>query len=218
MLDSQSKSLPISIKPQVLSFKSLGLDLRITPSLSLPRAPHIPPGRAKKAEKFGFFGFFVDHLAFRNALEKRLRKNIEKSAKIEEFGLPKPFQNPSKTPLKTMFQQTCDFSAIFMRKRLCRKSADIDFVLNWFFQYFLLVGHFSSNRFWHGFWVQKTFQKPVQNHLRAVLKSMLKMHRFSTSIFSCLGLDFGASWASKLELCWLKILPQGFPAAPLEPS
>ena len=58
-----------------------------------------------------------------------LRKNDEKSAKIKVFGYPKPSQNPSKTPPKSMFQQTCDFSSIFASKSLCSKSADIDFVL-----------------------------------------------------------------------------------------
>ena len=45
VLDSKSKSWPNIFKPKLLSFKSLGLDLRITPSLSLPRALRIPPGR-----------------------------------------------------------------------------------------------------------------------------------------------------------------------------
>ena len=45
VLNPKSKSWPNIFKPKMLSFKSLGLDLRITPSLSLPRAPHIPPGR-----------------------------------------------------------------------------------------------------------------------------------------------------------------------------
>ena len=58
-----------------------------------------------------------------------LRKIIEKNAKIEDFGLPKPSQNLPKTPPKSMSQQTSDFSVILTRKSLCRKSADIDFVL-----------------------------------------------------------------------------------------
>ena len=35
-------------------------------------------------------------LLFPSVLQKRLRKNIEKIAKIMDFGLPKPCQNPSK--------------------------------------------------------------------------------------------------------------------------
>ena len=53
----------------------------------------------------------------------------KKSAKIKVFGYPKPSQNPSKTPPKSMFQQTNDFSSIFASKSLCSKSADVDFVL-----------------------------------------------------------------------------------------
>ena len=72
----------------------------------------------------------------------------------------------------------------------------------WFLQYFLLVGHFSSNRFLHAFSVPKTYQKPFQNDVRTLPKSMLKTCCFSTSIFSGFGLDFGASWASNLEPSW----------------
>ena len=35
----------------------------------------------------------VDFFAFGSALEKRHRKNIEKNAKIKDFGLPNPSQN-----------------------------------------------------------------------------------------------------------------------------
>ena len=46
-----------------------------------------------------------------------------------DFGFPKPSQNPFKIQLKSMSQKLCDFSSIFPEKMLCRKSADIDFVL-----------------------------------------------------------------------------------------
>ena len=58
-----------------------------------------------------------------------LRKNIEKSAKIKDFGLPKPPQNLPKIHPKSMSQKTCDFSSIFARNMLCCNSADIDFLL-----------------------------------------------------------------------------------------
>ena len=72
-----------------------------------------PQTRRQKAEKFGFFAFLVDFFAFRNALQKRLRKNIEKSAKIEDFGLPRPSQNPPKKPSKSKVQKNSVFSCIF---------------------------------------------------------------------------------------------------------
>ena len=80
----------ISVKPKMLSSKSLGLDLRITPSLSLPRAPHIPPGRPKIDDGPPADALFFDFLPFQNVFQNLLRKNDEKSAKIDVFGLPKP--------------------------------------------------------------------------------------------------------------------------------
>ena len=58
-----------------------------------------------------------------------LRKNIEKSAKIKDFGFPKPPQNPPKIHSKSMSQKTCDFSLIFVRFLLLVARANIDFVL-----------------------------------------------------------------------------------------
>ena len=49
----------------------------------------------------------------------------------------------------------------------------------------------------HAFSVQKTYQKPFQNEVRTLPKSMPTKLYFSTSIFWGFGLDFGASWASK---------------------
>ena len=40
---------------------------------------------------------------------------MRKSAKIDEFGLPKTFQNPSKMQSKSGFQITCNFSLLFAR-------------------------------------------------------------------------------------------------------
>ena len=94
VLDSKSKSWPNIFKPQLLSFKSLGLDLRITPSLSLPRATHIPPGRPKIDDGPPADALFFDFLPFQNVFQNLLRKNIEKNAKIEVFGLPKPSPKP----------------------------------------------------------------------------------------------------------------------------
>ena len=53
--------------------------------------------------------------------------------------------------------------------------------------------------------IEKTYQKPFQNEVRTLPKSMPKTCCFSTSFFSGFGLDFDGSWASKLEPSWLKI-------------
>ena len=58
-----------------------------------------------------------------------LRNNIEKTAKIKNVRLPKPFQNPSKNLPKSMSPKTCDFSWICVRKMLRCTSAGINFVL-----------------------------------------------------------------------------------------
>ena len=61
------------------------------------------------------WAIFFDFLAFQNVARKMLRKNIEKSAKIEDLGFRKPSQNPPKIPLKSMSPKTCIFSSIFAR-------------------------------------------------------------------------------------------------------
>ena len=53
--------------------------------------------------------------------------------------------------------------------------------------------------------IEKTYQKPFQNEVRTMKKSMPKTCCFLTSIFWGSGLDLGASWASNLEPSWLKI-------------
>ena len=114
-------------------------------------------------------------------------------------------QNPSQIHTKCFQNRPPKKHAIFHRFLLekCLVAQVPTSILYWFLQYFLLVGHFSSNRCLHVFLVRKTFQNPLQNLFRTLSKSMLKMHRFSTSIFSRFGLDFGASWDSKSEPSWL---------------
>ena len=74
-----------------------------------------PESRAKMWANASCWASWVDFLLFPSVLQKRHRKNIEKSVKIEDFGLPKPSQNPPKTPPKSMSQKTSKFSLIFDR-------------------------------------------------------------------------------------------------------
>ena len=69
-------------------------------------------------------------------------------------------------------------------------------------QCFVNFSHNSVYRFEHTFSVQKTYQKPFQNEVRTLQKSMPKTCCFLTSVFSGFGLDFGGSWASKMEPSW----------------
>ena len=71
-------------------------------------------------------------------------------------------QNPFKIVPKC-FQNRCPKKhAIFHRFLLKKKFvAQVPTSMSyWFLQHFLLVGHFSSNRFFRVFSVQKTFQNP----------------------------------------------------------
>ena len=79
-------------------------------SFSLPRRSGTTGIQAKIWSEVSKIAFLVDFFAFRTALEKWHRKNIEKNAKIEDFGLPKPSQNLSKMPSKSKFQKTSIFS------------------------------------------------------------------------------------------------------------
>ena len=91
------------------------------------------------------------------------------------FGIPKPSQNPFKIQLKSMSQKLCDFSSIFPEKMLCRKSADIDFVLVFpiqngsrtlfFTSLFLRIFGLTS--------LEKTLRKPGPNPSKIGAKNML---------------------------------------------
>ena len=72
----------------------------------------------------------------------------------------------------------------------------------WFFQCFLLVGHFSSNRIAHAFWIQKTYQKTIQNESETFENRYQKQRCFVTSIFARFSFDFGRSWPSNLKPSW----------------
>ena len=125
-------------------------------------------------------------------------KNIAKSAKIIDFGLPKPSQNPVKIQFKSMSQKTCDFSSIFPEKMLCRKSADIDFVLVFPIQNGSRTLFFTSF-FLHIFGLkslQKTLCKPSPNPSKIGAKNMLFLTigflGFRPPFWSLLGFQVGA--------------------------
>ena len=86
----------------------------LIPSLFLsPGGWGQPETRSKNPPSASCWASWVDFLPFPSVLRKRLRKNIEKNAKIKNFGLPKPSPNPPKTPSKSMFQKTSIFSKFF---------------------------------------------------------------------------------------------------------
>ena len=82
----------------------------VIPSLFLsPGGWGQPETRSKNPPSASCWASWVDFLPFPSVLQKWLRKNIEKSVKIKDFGLRKPFQNLPKMPSKSMFQKTSDF-------------------------------------------------------------------------------------------------------------
>ena len=107
----------ISIKPKMLNFKSLGLDLRITPSLSLPRAPHIPPGRPQIGPCGCLVGNFFRFLCLPKCLPNFASKNHGKKCENRGFRppktLPKSFQNASEIEVPTNMRFFIDFESKF---------------------------------------------------------------------------------------------------------
>ena len=137
----------------------------VTPSLSLPRAPHIPPGRAQNVLQNWFLAIFLDFLPSKTSSKICLRKSIQKASKIDGFGLPKPYPNPPKIVPKGL-QNRGPKKHRFFHRFLCETAsvAKVPTCISyWFFQYFLPVGRFSSYRLLHAFWLRKTYQKPTQN-------------------------------------------------------
>ena len=201
VLNPKSKSWPNIFKPKMLSFKILGLDLRITPSLSLPRATHIPPGRPKiddVSQSFWFWGlqiliFSPSKTHFKNDIEKtwkKVRKSRIWASQNHPKILPKCLRKRCPNRHVIFHRFLPDFGCLSQRPTL-------DFC--WQGHSFVSFLHNSRFRLLYPFSVRKTYRKPFQNEARTLKKSMPKTYWFFTSIFSRLGLELGASWASNLE-------------------
>ena len=90
--------------------------LQIPSSKAFPH-PFVPsPGPARTAAlrpQFSLGASKCDFLAFQKSSYFLLPFFLEKNAKIMDFGLPKPFRNPSKMPSKSTSRKTCIFSSMF---------------------------------------------------------------------------------------------------------
>ena len=137
-----------------------------------------------------------------NFCNEKTWKKVGKSKILASQNPPKihPKCLPNRTPQKHVIFHRFLFQNAPTAKMPTR-------VLYWFFPHETLVGHFSSNRFSRAFWVQKTYQKPFQNEVRTLQKSMRKtMFFFNIDFFgfrarfwTLLGLSWvplGRSWAS----------------------
>ena len=165
----------------MLSFKNLGLDLRLPPLYSLPRTTHIPPGRPKISVFFVLDAFF----SIFGPSKKNFKICFEKSSKKMRKSKVLASQNPPKTPPKsfrnrgsrkhTKFHRFCWIFCCLLQKpniKICAPS-----------QCFVDFSHNSAFDFQHVYRVRKTYQKPFQNDARTLPKSMPKTCYFLTSIF-----------------------------------
>ena len=105
LIISSSLCLPLRLASRIR--------LQIPSSKAFPH-PFVPsPGPARTAAlrpQFALEASKCDFFAFQKSSCFLLPFFLEKIAKIIDFGLPKPFQNPLKTPSKSTSQKTCYFS------------------------------------------------------------------------------------------------------------
>ena len=161
---------------------------------------------ARAAGARGYVGAMLPFLGVLGALFRAFQNDFEKtSKKVRKSRIlasqnhpktfPKPFQNrhPPKHAffLRFLFDFWC-----MLQEPTSKKRAPT--------QCFVSFSHNSVFHFLHAFSAPKTYQKPFRNKVRTLPKSMSKTCRFSTSIFSGFGFDFGGSWASMLKPRWLK--------------
>ena len=128
------------------------------------------------------------------------RKNRENHRFWLPKTLPKPTQNPFKIDVPKnirFFIEFCSKNALLQqRQHRFRIGFSNTFCLSGTFLRIAFRMHFGS-------------KKPTKNQSKTTSepfkfqKSMSKMCRFSTSIFSGFGLDFGGLWVSNLEPSWL---------------
>ena len=126
-------------------------------------------------------------------MTKKLRKSMV-------LASPNPPKTPSKTLPNRCSKKHTIFESIFdniFQNSKPRNLENINFP--WgksLFSRFSLKSCFCYVR---AFSIQKSYEKPFQNRVRTLPKSMPKTCCFLTLIFSGFGLDFGRSWAANLE-------------------
>ena len=107
-------SCRITAGPSRHSFEQFDLQCSKPLSFSFPQRPgdHRSP-----AQNFCFLYLVGPSWSIFSPFQPRFKndieQNIEKNAKIEDFGLPNPSQNPPKILSKSMSQKTCNFSPMF---------------------------------------------------------------------------------------------------------
>ena len=146
------------MKPNLPSFKSLGLDPGLPPlylSPGLRTFRRAGPKSLTDLRRTLFFSIFCLSKTSSKICFEQITDKCEKP----RFWLPKtllkPFQNVSEIDVPTNLRFFIEF---WLRKvSVARAPTSISY---WFFQYFWLVGRFSLNPFGYGIWIQKTYQQP----------------------------------------------------------
>ena len=170
---SSAKGLDQAERGQALDVR-LKVSVRILdPYLFLsPGGGGAPPTWRQEAEFCRFVPFFCDF----GPSKLHSKFCIEKTSKKVRKWRILASQNPPKMGPKCLQNRCSKKHAIlhrfFLEKASVAKAPTS--ISYWFFQYFLLVGHVSSNRLWDAFFVPKTYQKPFQNDVRSLPKSMPK--------------------------------------------
>ena len=143
---------------------------------SLPAVSRQAPGAHFVAI---FSNFRVSKLHSKFCMEKTSQK-VRKSWILASQSLPKTLSKSSsnRCPKKhAIFHRF-----LFEKCSVPKMPTSIPY---WFLPIKMALGRFSSNRCLQAFSIQKTYQKPFQNEVRTLPKSMPKTCCFLTSIFRC---------------------------------
>ena len=205
VLDSKSKAssnIANIYQAKLVIFKGPSLDL-VLPPLYLSPGPRTFRRAGVKMTALSlcwpFFSIFSPSKKFFKICFEKKTKNVRKLKFLASQNHPKILPKclrkrcPNKHTISHRF--LLDFGCLSQRPTL---------QFCWQGHSFVSFSHYSLFRLLHAFWVQKTYRKPLQNDVRTLPKSMPKTCCFLTSIFLGFGVDFGWSWASKLEPSWLQ--------------
>ena len=123
------------------------------------------------------------------------RSFLEKTAKINDFGLSNPLQNTFQSHPKSMPKKHADFCYFGHEDHLSFKPSK-----PWKYQFslrkitiFQVFAKMVCSNFGN-FGLQKIIPKTMKNHIQTMKKSSLASTCFLTSIFTRLGVHFGSFW------------------------
>ena len=174
------------------------------PPLPLPRpiAPAADPRRPRgPGSHLGVpAGTFLIFWLFETRLKFCFAKTFKKLGKCWILTSQNRSQTPSKSNQNRRPQKHRNFHWFLIDFCPSLQKPNLDFCAHG--HSFVRFLHNSRVCFWHAFWKAKPCQKPFQNEVWTLQKSMPETCLFSTSIFRKFGLDLGGPWVSKMEPSW----------------